>query len=75
MYTVCGHYSLLCLWPLVRIGSTCVLIDATTVYSVFGHSYEKGVHMYTVCGNYSVVCLWPVLQIGSTHVLFVATTV
>ena len=57
--TVCGHYSVLCLWPLLQIGSTHVLFVATTVYSFCGHSYEQGVHMY---------CLWP-LQCT----LFVAT--
>ena len=40
MCTVCGHYSVLCLWPLLQIGSTRVLFVATTVNSVCGHSYE-----------------------------------
>ena len=34
MCTVSGHYSVLCLWPLLRIVSTCVLFVAITMNSL-----------------------------------------
>ena len=62
--TVCGHsYDLgvhvNCLWPLLQIGSTCVLFVATTMYSL-------------QCTWF--VATATLLRIGSTCVLFMATT-
>ena len=72
MCTVCHYYKLgvhvYCLWPLLQIGSTCVLFASTTNWEYMCtvcQYYKLGVHMY---------CLCPLLQIGSTCVLFVATT-
>ena len=63
VYSVCGQYyelqvHMYCLWPLLQIGSTCVLIVATmtkweNTCTVCGHYYKLEVHVY---------CLWPLLM-------------
>ena len=69
MCTVCGHYYELgehvyCLWPLLWIGSTCVLFVATTMNSLwctlFVATTMNWKYMCTVCHYYEFTTVYSV---------------